>query len=267
MCPGRSDARPRPGSRRPRRDAQVHVDGGDRGHPLADRRRIGEDQADLAAIGLGRAARGVVDLEQQPRAGRDELGQSLGQHARRHPRRIGRQEVDLDRIRSRAGRAAARTRPGDGRPTDSPAAPARPAPRRPARAWGRPRSSDRASSPSAGILTVLGRAMTRSGVGMRQPSTYLAGSGRSRVALGRAGGDPGGDRRFFSSSLSRASLANLPYSGLACQGGMRPSCTTSSIISAQPAACLYVASANGAISPSRWQATQRSRRIRATCFE
>ena len=41
---------------------------------------------------------------------------------------------------------------------------------------------------------------------------------------------------FFSTAESRASLANLPCSGEACQGGIRPSSTTSAIMLAQPAA-------------------------------
>ena len=39
---------------------------------------------------------------------------------------------------------------------------------------------------------------------------------------------------FFSSSVSRRSLRNLPCLGSACQGGMRSSRTTSAIVSAQP---------------------------------
>ena len=77
------------------RDLQVHVDGRDGRHLLADRLGIGEDQADLAAVGLSACRAGVMHLEHQLRPGRNQLGGSLGQNPRRHPRRIGRQEVDV----------------------------------------------------------------------------------------------------------------------------------------------------------------------------
>ena len=76
--------------------------------------------------------------------------------------------------------------------------------------------------------------MIRSGFEICQPSVKWRGWGKSR---GSPCGAPSATQsaiNCLSPSLSRLSLAKCPNFGSACQGGMRFSRTTSSIIGAQP---------------------------------
>jgi hypothetical protein len=58
-----------------------------------DRRRVGEDEADPAPVDLLRPPGGVVELEDDPRSGRDALRHAVGQDAGRHPGGVGGEEV------------------------------------------------------------------------------------------------------------------------------------------------------------------------------
>ena len=89
------------------------------------------------------------------------------------------------------------------------------------------------------------------------------------MSLGSPSGVPASTQSaivFFSSELSRLSLAKWPYLGSACQGGMRPCRTTSSMVSAQPIASSYEVSEKGPISPGWWHSTQCLLKMRATSF-
>ena len=159
------------------RDAELVIDGRDRGHPLRDGRRIGVDQADGTSIGLGRPARSVMGLDEQFRAGRDGLGRPRGQLARRHSRRIGGEEVGIDRIDpTMAGRQHEHDEVMEHGGITRVAL-ARPGSRRRGRTWGRSGSIDRADTPRAGISTVLGSSTMRSGLGIRQPTLTNGGRG------------------------------------------------------------------------------------------
>jgi hypothetical protein len=70
----------------------------------------------------------------------------------------------------------------------------------------------------------------------------------------------------FSSAVNRASFRNATTSGSADHSGVRPSKTTSRILSAQPTTSSSSGGENGRISPGRWRETHLSSRSFATRF-
>jgi hypothetical protein len=69
-----------------------------------------------------------------------------------------------------------------------------------------------------------------------------------------------------SAAVSERSLANLPWAGSACQGGIRRSSSTSWIIADHPFTFAWLLIANGPMFPGLWQPTQLLRSTGATCL-
>ena len=157
--------------------------------------------------------RGVVVLEHQLRARRDQRATPSG-GARRHP---GAYPARKSPSARRGCRAGSRRRPGDGPPS-----------------FPRPhlRGPDPdvllelrvnheflvAHRPVGGDLDLLGQGDDQVGRGDAPALDVVPGSGTSR---GSPSGDPAATQAAivrFSSAPRRASLENVPYSGLACQG-------------------------------------------------
>ena len=121
--------------------------------------------------------------------------------------------------------------------------------------------------PDAGTSAGASIESTRSGVPIFHAA--FAGAWASRSFASPCAAPPSTQATIVATSLSdrRGSLANSPWRGSACHGGITRSATAFRIARAHGRAASYVVSDIGAISPGWWHETQLALKMGATSFE